>query len=286
MVTKRHVFALLILFVGAVTGYAQQSDAPSIPVEEIIRKFAEKEQQFKTARANYAYRQEVKVQELSASDRVLGEFSMTTDISFDDKGKRVEKVVHAPPSTLDRLQMTPQDFENIEAIQPFVLTSEDVGLYNLKYSGREKVDEITTYVFDVAPKKMEKNKLYFQGKIWVDDQDFQIVKTAGKPVPDIRDKGKENLFGRFETYREYIDGYWFPTYTRVADTLQFSTGAIRMRQIIRYSNYKRFGVDVELKFGGEANGATPGTTSKDDTAAPPKDNTAPALDPKYKTQNR
>ena len=42
------------------------------------------------------------------------------------------------------------------------------------------------YVFDIAPKKIEGKKRYFQGRVWVDDHDFQIVKTYGKTVPDIR----------------------------------------------------------------------------------------------------
>jgi hypothetical protein len=276
MLTKRLVFALLIFCTSSVATFAQSE--PAVPVEEIIRRFSEKEKEFKLARANYAYRQEVKVQELSSTDRVEGEYQMTTDITFDDKGKRIEKVVYAPPVTLKRLHMTDEDLQDIREIQPFVLTSDDIGKYNLKYTGKEKIDEITAYVFEVGPKKMEKGQRYFEGKIWVDDQDFQIVKTYGKPVPDIVKKNEENLFPRFETYREQIDGYWFPTYTRAVDTLNFSSGRIRMREIIRYGNYKRFEVDVKLRFGGEA--TEPG---KDGAAAPAADNTAPALEPKYKT---
>src|SRR5688572_19803158 len=258
MLTKRLGFALLIFCASSAVGFSQSE--PAIPVEEIIKRFSEKEKEFKAARANYAYRQEVKVQELSASDRVLGEWQQTTDITFDDKGKRIEKVVFAPPSTLDRLSMTPEDLQRYREIQPFVLTSDELGKYNLKYTGKEKIDEITAYVFEVGPKKIEKGQQYFEGKIWVDDVDFQIVKTYGKAVPEIRNKNQENLFPKFETYREQIDGYWFPTYTRAVDTLDFSTGRIRMREIIRYGNYKRFGVEVKMRFGGEAtaDGAKPG----------------------------
>jgi hypothetical protein len=246
-------------------------------VEEIIRRFSEKEKEFKLARENYAYRQEVKVQELTDSGRVRGEYQTTTDISFDDKGRRIEKLVYAPPSTLQNLSITKEDLQDIESIQPFVLTSDDIGKYDLKYLGREKIDEVTTYAFDVSPKKMEKGQRYFEGKIWVDDRDFQIVKTYGKAVPDLRTNNGENLFPKFETYREPIDDYWFPTYTRAEDTLDFSTGRIRMREIIRYGNYKRFQAEVEIRFGGEVTDQGPSST-------PPakEDKTAPALDPKYK----
>ena len=273
------------LFAAAVTaalclmpasGRAQQ--APEIPIEEVIRKFAEKEKEFKLARDNYVFRQDVRVQELSDSGRVVGEFQATTDISFDDKGRRTERVIRAPAPTLQRISMTKEDFDIIESIQPFVLTTDDVGLYNLKFTGKEKLDEINCYVFEVSPKRMEKGRKYFEGKIWVDDRDFQIVKTFGKPVPDDRNKGgSENLFGKFETYREQIDGkYWFPTYTRVEDTLQFSTGPVKIREIIRYTDYRQFQTSVKLRFGGEVADEKEGAKTNDG-------NLAPALDPRLKT---
>jgi hypothetical protein len=207
----------------------------------------------------------------------VGEYQTTTDISFDEKGRRTEKVVYAPPSTLKRLGLTAEDLQDFREIQPFVLTSDEIDKYNLKYGGKEKIDEITAYVFEVSPKKIEKGQRYFEGKIWVDDKDLQIVKTYGKSVPDLRSKGNENLFPKFETYREQIDDYWFPTYTRAVDTLDFESGRIKMREILKYGNYKKFQSSVKLKFGGEAT---------DDKAAPadgPSSNKAPALDPKYKT---
>ena len=285
MFTRKR-FAALVFLASAVLApaYARaQAANPEIPVDEIIRKFSEKEKEFKTARENYTYRQEVIVQTLGSSDRVTGEYRATTEVSFDDKGRRTERVIHAPPSTLKAIFMTAEDFQDIESIQPFVLTSDDIALYNLKFGGKEKIDEITAYVFDVSPKKIEKGKRYFEGKIWVDDQDFQIVKTYGKPVPDLRTKGgNENLFPKFETYREQIDGaYWFPTYTRAIDTLDFSSGRVKIREIVRYGDYKKFQSSIQLKFGGEV---------KDDKAGPAgttpekDEKLAPALDPRFKTE--
>jgi hypothetical protein len=268
--------SLALLLGAALSGYAQ-APAAELPVEEVIRKFAEKEKEFKLARENYAFRQEIKVQELSNADRVIGEYQTITEVSFDDKGRRTEKVVYAPPSTLDRLGITAEDLQDFREIQPFVLTSDEIGKYNLKYGGREKIDEITAFVFDVSPKKIEKGQRYFEGKIWVDDRDLQIVKTYGKSVPDLREKGYENLSPKFETYREQIDEYWFPTYTRAVDTLNFSTGSIKMREIIRYGNYKKFQTSATLRFDGEL---TEGPNGAKTPAA--DDKKAPALDPKYK----
>jgi len=277
--SKKLGFLALIFVLGSAVGYAQ-SDQPSLPIDEIIRKFAEKEKEFKFARANYVYRQEVRVEELNGSDRVTGVWQETTDVGFDSTGKRTERVVYAPPSSLKNISMTPQDLHDLREIQPFVLTSDDIGKYNVKYIGKERVDEINCYAFEVEPKRIEKGQRYFQGKIWVDDRDFQIVKTYGKAVPDIREKGQENLFPRFETYREQIDEFWFPTYTRALDTLDFSTGKQRIRQVIKYENYKKFQSNVKLTFGDEVKDG-------DKSAAPaatPESTKAPALDPKYKNE--
>jgi len=229
-----------------------RDEQPAIPVEEIIERFAAKEAEFALARSNYVYRQNVRVQELDARDRVLGEYHIISDIGFEPDGsRRTEEIVYAPPSTLSGIQLTPQDLQDIREIQPFVLTTETLPLYDVEYVGKQQIDEIDNYVFDVGPKEIEEGERYFEGRIWVDDLDLQIVKTYGKAVPDIREGGQENLFPRFETYRQQIDGYWFPTYTRALDTLNFSTGPRRIRQVIRYDDYQRFGADVRLSFGDE-----------------------------------
>ncbi|MCX6615519.1 MAG: hypothetical protein NTZ98_05395 [Acidobacteria bacterium] len=226
--------------------------APSLPVDEIIRKFAAREKEFKLARDNYTYRQTVKVQELSDDGRPGGSYEMVSDIIFTPQHKRIERVVFAPQNTLRRISISPEDDRDLRDIQPFVLTSDDIEKYNVRYLGRQRVDEIDTYVFFVSPKGIEKGQRYFEGQIWVDDRDLQIVKSYGKAVPDIRGKGgSENLFPRFETYREQIDGkYWFPTYTKAEDTLHFSTGGQRIRMIVTYKDYKYFGAESTIKYEG------------------------------------
>src|SRR5437899_1129029 len=280
MIPKKVLSAAAVLFIVSSLSFAQgpaklRKEEPPIPVDEIIQMVAQKEKEFRIARGNYTYHQTVRVKNLNANDRVMGEYYVESDIIFDSAGKRTERITKAPPNTLQNIQVATEDLQDIREIQWFVLTSDDIGKYNLKYLGKEMVDEIDCYVFDVAPKTLEKNQRYFQGQIWVDDKDLQIVKTYGKAVPDIR-KGQENLFPRFETYREQVDNlYWFPTYTRAVDTLQFSSGAQRIRQIIKYDNYKKFQADVKLTFGdavegdGSKGGASSGGSNK-----------APALDPK------
>ncbi len=220
---------------------------PDIPIDQVIKKFGDRELEFKKERDNYTYTQTFVVQTIDFDGRADGEYRMTSDILFTPEGKRYEKVISAPAPTLQRIQLSQQDLDDVEHVQPFVLTSDELPKYDVTYVGRESLDELGTYVFDVKPKRIEKNQRYFQGRIWVDDRDLNIVKTDGKAVPDIIKHGNENIFPRFETFRENIEGhYWFPTYTRSDDELHFSTGAVHMRMTIRYANYKRFGSTIKI----------------------------------------
>jgi hypothetical protein len=222
--------------------------------DEIIRRFADKEKQFKEARDQYTYRQSVRVQTLDG-DTVTGEYREVFDVSFDDKKRRLENVVFAPQSTIENggISMTKEDLDDFRHHLPFVLTSDEIPEYQILYVGQQEEDDLHCYVFDVAPKEIQKDKRYFQGRVWVDDRDFQIVKTSGKTVPDIRKKkGGENLFPKFTTWREQIDGkYWFPTYTKADDTLHFSIQEVHIREIIKYEDYKRFGSNVKITYEGK-----------------------------------
>jgi hypothetical protein len=219
--------------------------------EQIIQRFAAKEKQFKEARDRYTFRQDVKVQTVEG-DTVDGEYHEVFDVLFDDQGKRLENVVFAPQSSLVRIQMSPEDLDDIRHRLPFVLTSDEIPEYQILYVGQQQEDELHCYVFDIAPKEIVGKKRYFQGRIWVDDRDFQVVKTYGKTVPDIRKKRQENLFPKFTTWREQIDGkYWFPTYTKADDELHFSTGDVHIREIVKYSDYKQFGSNVKITYEGK-----------------------------------
>jgi len=233
---------------------ASAGTANSTPdIQEAVRRFAEKEEEFAAARENYTYRQIIKVQELSSEGEPGGTYEMHSDIIFTGKGTRTEKVVFAPVSTLRKIGLTPEDERDIRSIQPFVLTTEDLPDYNVQYQGRQKVDALSTLVFRITPKQLEPGQRYFDGLVWVDDLDYQIVKTYGKAVPDNRKKGYENLSPRFETYREQIDGkYWFPTWTGADDTLYFANGPQRIRMLVRYENYKQFKSETTITYGDEA----------------------------------
>jgi len=221
--------------------------------EEIIQKFAAKEAEFKEARNNYTYRQTVKLEELDPSGNPTGgKWEEIDDIYFTPDGKRAEKVVYAPVQTLRNIILMPEDVADLRNVQPFVLTSADIGEYNVTYIGREKLDEIGTYEFSVKPKKLVTGKRYFEGTVWVDDRDLQIVKSDGKGVGELKSGSSKNqAFPKFDTYREQIDGkYWFPTYTHADDTLHFRDGqAQRIRMTVRYQDYKKYEGKSTIRYG-------------------------------------
>jgi hypothetical protein len=231
-------------------------DAPKgITPQEIIQKFAVKEKEFKEARDLYTFRQDVRVQTLDGDSTVTGEYREVFDVTFDNQGRHLENVVFAPQNTLTEVGMMPEDIQSIRHLMPFVLTSDERAWYDILYVGQQQEDELHCYVFDIAPKKFEPKKLYFQGRIWVDDRDFQIVKTSGKTVPEIHKKNNENLFPKFTTWREQVDGkYWFPAYTMADDTLHFRKGGykdVHIREVVKYTDYKRFGSNVKVTYGGQ-----------------------------------
>jgi hypothetical protein len=238
-------------------GSLDNTQPKGITPEEIITRFAAKEREFKAAREHYTYRQEITVKTLDG-DTVTGAYQEVFDVLFDDKGHRIENVVFAPQSSLEAggLSLDEGDIQDFRNRLPFVLTTEEVPEYNILYVGQQQEDTLHCYVFDIAPKQIVGKKRYFQGRIWVDDRDFQIVKTYGQAVPEIRDtkkKGKEeHLYPKFTTWREQIDGqYWFPTYTRADDTLHFNFNDIHIREIVRYKDYKRFGSSVKILYQGK-----------------------------------
>jgi hypothetical protein len=242
-------------------GPLNSAQPQGITTQEIIQQFAAKEELFREARNNYAYTQDISVQTLDGNT-VDGEYRLVQEITYNDKGERIENVTFAPQSTLTRVGLQREDFDDIRRLMAFVLTTSELARYNLLYVGQQQVDEVQTYVFDIAPKTIEKGQRYFQGRIWVDQRDKMIVKNCGKTVPEtIANNSKkknvqENLTPKFVTYREQIDGqFWFPTYIRADDTLHFSNQDVHIREVIKLTNYKRFGVKTKITYTGEAKDA-------------------------------
>jgi hypothetical protein len=246
---------------------------PSIPADQIIKQFAAKETEFQEALNHYTYRRTARVQVIDDDDsgKVKGEYYEVDDVIFNPSGARTEKVVFAPASTLADagILMSPSDLQDIQHGYPFVLTTADLPAYDVKFIGRQKVDDVDCFVLDVSPRQILKGKRYLDGRIWVDATDLQIVVTNGRMVPDDTKRGQEDLHPPFMTWRQQVDGhYWFPVYTKGEGMLHFSGGYgalsqdVHIRDIIKYTDYKRFGSSTTIIYNGQDitnSGQQPGT---------------------------
>ncbi len=215
--------------------------------EQIIQRFAAKEKEVQAIRRQYTFRQSIQARTLDNDGKPRSEYQVVADMRYDSKNGWTRTVVFAPQPSL---VMSKDDLADLETRQSFTLGTEELPLYNVTYAGQQRLDELHCYAFDVAPKQMLKGERYFQGRIWVDDHDFQIVKNTGKSVPDIRIQRKkrvdENLFPKFTTWREQIDGkYWFPTFSSADDTLHFVHDDIHIKELLKFTDYKRAGAPAQ-----------------------------------------
>jgi hypothetical protein len=224
-------------------GVLDMTPPKGITEQEVIQKFTAQESKVRDARMHYIHTQDVLVQTLDDKSAVDGQFHEIATVSYDDKGRRQEKVTFGEQSTLRQVQLTQTDFDDIHTFMAWTLTKEELPLYNLTYAGQQHVDDLDTYVFKAEPKRAEKDRRYFQGRIWVDGRDFQIVKVCGKSGPEkvqVKKHERPELHPMFVTYRQQVDDrYWFPAYTRSDDTLQFRAGPVHLREIIKYTNYSQ-----------------------------------------------
>ena len=250
------------------TVLAQQSqdrirNTGPVNVDKIVRAFTAKETEFRQALNDYAFKRNAVVQTIGLGGQITGEYHRVSQFVFDDQGNRFEKINFFPQPTLTDITVTQEDLEDLGGIQPFALEASKINEYNYTYLGTEHIDDLDLYVFDVGPKVMPNPKKskdrYFQGRIWVDTRDLQIVKVRGKGVPE-----GDQRFPLFETYREQIDGrYWFPTYTSADDNLIFPKGdAVHVRMLVRYTDYQRFRSKVTIREINESPEPSPSPTPK------------------------
>lgn len=246
------LIVLAAIFTGAsfaqTTDQVTKTDLPPAEVDKIIKAFTEKETVFRNALINYSFRRDALVQTLGfGAGQVTGEYHRTSVFTFDDNGRKYEKITFFPMPTLREISVTPEDLEDLGGINPFALEPQNVSLYNITLVGKQKIDELNLYVFDVTPKvipdpKKSKQRV-FSGRIWVDDRDLQIVKSKGKGLPE----SKDAKYPVVETWRENIGGkFWFPTYATSNDELDFDGRPVRLRLRVRYTDYKEASATVRI----------------------------------------
>lgn len=236
---------------------ATNGPANSVDTERIIRTFTAKEAEFRRALNNYSFKRDALIQKLGMGGQVTGEYHRVSTFTFDDQGNRYEKISFFPMATMP--EVTAEDIDDLGGVNPFALEPSKIPQYNFRYVGKEKIDELNLYIFDVTPKVIPKNikERLFTGRIWVDDQDLLIVKTKGKGVPE----DKNNKYPVVETYRENIDGrYWFPAYSYADEELIFENGgALHVRMKVRYSDFTPARATLKVTEVGEDENTTTAT---------------------------
>jgi TonB family protein len=230
----------------------------TIDAQRIIRSFTTKEAEFRRALNSYSFKRDALIQSIGMGGQVIGEYHRVSNFTFDDQGNRYEKISFFPMPSM--AEITQEDIDDLGGVNPFALEPSKADLYNFRYVGKEKIDELNLYIFDVTPKiipKPKKEARLFSGRIWVDDQDLQIVKTKGKGVPET----KSNKFPTVETYREHIDGrYWFPTYSYADEELIFDNGgSIHVRMKVRYTDFTPSRATLKVTEIGENDDSTSST---------------------------
>ncbi len=230
------------------------------PPSGLLRKIAERETENGAARENYTYRQSVTVQEFNTQGLVTGQYHEVRDITFSPARGRYEQVVEAPRNNLTRIRLTPEDFADIRNIEPFLLTSDKVSLYEGLYKGEDTILGVKCFVEYVRPKQILSSQRFFEGTLWVRQSDLAVVQSEGQAVPQIETMREQNLTPHFTTIRYEIDGKWmFPRETYADDTLFFRDWPQRIRITIRYSDYRRFGAESTVTFGEQTPSDTPNT---------------------------
>jgi hypothetical protein len=231
----------------------EPAEPPSLPPEQIIQKFAAKEDEFAAVRPTYGARKTIRIDEFDRQGKLTGQFLMVTETIRAADGRIVNKVIEHPQSTLHVFALEPEDVKELERIPQFPLNSGQLAKYDLKYIGQETIDEIETYIFKVTPKALDRTHAYLDGIVWVDTKYLEVVKTYGRWVNELGDvKFATMPFSMFETYRENVDGkYWFPNYERADQTLHLKDGDFPVRLVIKWSDFKPLPATVS------APGATP-----------------------------
>jgi hypothetical protein len=240
-------------------------EPPSLPPEEIIRKFAQKEDEYAAVRPTYGSKKTIRIDEFDRQGKLSGQFLMVTQVLRMPDGRVVNKVLEHPQSTLHVFALEPEDVKELERIPQFPLNSGQLAKYDLKYIGQETIDEIDTYIFKVTPKALDRAHAYLDGLVWVDTKYLEVVKTYGRWVNELGDvKFATMPFTTYETYRENVDGkYWFPNYERADETLHLKDGDFPVRLVIKWSDFK----------------SLPPAESAPSTPAPAEPSTTPAAKP-------
>ncbi len=230
----------LALLGWVLAGAAAPQGPPGQPLEEIVRRFAQKEAEYARAHASYRYRLSVRVQELAPDDTVLGEFEQKLEVGFDRSGRRTARPLENPHVDLAYLKLASVGLEDLAFIPLFILSPEEIPDYEITYLTSERVDEVDTYLFRLKPNRpVRPNERFFEGIVWVDAEKLDIVRAHGRALPARSAGAFGAYFRRVEVFREPVDDYLFPTYVRSLDVLQARGQRIDARLVVRFTDHER-----------------------------------------------
>jgi hypothetical protein len=227
---------LSLIFALALPASGSQSSKP----EEILRTVADNGRKIYEALRGYSYYAELTLQTVSQADTITGEYYRFSQVSYDRDGNRQERVFEEKNKLPEYAYIGTNSANNLTRVYRFIITPETLTQYEFNYIGREKVDELNTFVFDVSPRvklpdPAKSSERYLKGRVWIDDQDLQVVKVVGNAVPEQGD----HRTPKFETYFQNHDEYWFPAFTSADDEVRVGRRVTRVMVKVRFTGYKK-----------------------------------------------
>ena len=212
----------------------------------IVARFVDAESRVREALNQHTFKRDVVLQTIGPNGEVTGEYVRNSQFIFDDHGRRIERVLFHPASTIREMRITKEDIQDLASSQLLGIDVAEATKYVLTYAGQATVDSHQVFAIDVRPSTQPDPKhmseRFFVGRIWVDPASLQVVRVRGIVEPH----GKQR-FPRFETWREQVTGSsLFPTRTEADDVLHFPSRTVHYRIRVRYYDYKRFGSKVNI----------------------------------------
>lgn len=231
---------------SATTSAASESVAPSEQAA-ILERFVAAETKVREALNQHTFKRDVVLQTIGPNGEVTGEYVRNSQFVFDDRGRRIERVIFHPSSTIREMRITKEDIQDLKDGQLLGIDIVEATKYRLTYVGTEIVNNRQLFAVDVAPlAQPDPNRMkerYFVGRVWIDPLTFQIAMIKGIMEP----QGKQR-FPLFMTWREPVkDALAFPTRTEADDILHFKERDVHYRIRVRYYDYKEFGSRVSIK---------------------------------------
>src|SRR5262249_44615655 len=227
------IFTLLSSLLAAQT-------SPSFDPKEIVAAAAGRGEQLIAALQRHTYYTELTIETVGPADTITGKLYRFSEIYYDSSGNRQERIIENKSTLPEDIHLGANTIKNILSIYQFIITPEIAKQYDFNYVGRERIDELNTYVFDVSPvikipDPRKNTGRYLKGRVWIDDRDLQVVKVSGQALPG----PSENRTPKFETYFQSYDKYWFPAYTSADEIIKVDKASYRALIKAHMTNYKK-----------------------------------------------